>query len=72
MCSIFCLISLEVSQFIRFYILQNFICFVKSKQTQCPIYDFCKANGGARNENCTVNKQHLVVGTEVPESRSAG
>lgn len=56
--------DIEVSQFIQFYILQNFIYFVKSKQTQCPIYNFCKANGGICNENCTVNKQETIKGNE--------
>ena len=56
--------DIEVSQFIQFYILQNFIHFVKSKQTQCPIYIFCKANVGICNENCTVNKQGTIKGYE--------
>lgn len=56
--------DIEVSQFIQFYILQNFIYFVKSKQTQCPVYNFCKANGGICNENCTVNKQETIKGNE--------
>ena len=54
--------DIEVSQFIQFYILQNFIYFVKSKQTNCPIYNFCKANGGLCNENCTINKQMTIKG----------
>lgn len=54
--------DIEVSQFIQFYILQNFIYFVKSKQTRCPICDFCKANGGTYNENCIVNKQMTIKG----------
>ncbi len=52
--------DVEVSQFIQFYILQNFIYFVKSEQTQCPIYNFCKANGGICNENCIINKQMTI------------
>lgn len=54
--------DIEVSQFIQFYILQNFIYFVKSKQTNCPIYNFCKANGGLCNENCIINKQMTIKG----------
>ena len=56
--------DIEVSQFIQFYILQNFIYFVKSQQTKCPIYNFCKANGGICNENCIVNKQMTITGNE--------
>lgn len=54
--------DIEVSQFIQFYILQNFIYFVKSQQTKCPIYNFCKANSGICNENCIVNKQMTITG----------
>lgn len=54
--------DIEVSQFIQFYILQNFIYFVKSEQTTCPIYSFCKANGGICNENCIVNKKMTIKG----------
>lgn len=56
--------DIEVSQFIQFYILQNFIYFVKSQQTKCPIYNLCKANGGICNENCIVNKQMTITGNE--------
>lgn len=56
--------DIEVSQFIQFYILQNFIYFVKSEQTQCPIYNFCKANGGICNENCIINKQMIIKGNK--------
>lgn len=56
--------KIEVSQFIQFYILQNFISFAKLKIESCPIYDFCKANGGICNENCTLNPQMLIRGNE--------
>lgn len=56
--------DIDVSQFIQFYILQNFIYFVKSQQTKCPIYNFCKANGEICNENCIVNKQMTITGNE--------
>lgn len=54
--------EIEVSQFIQFYILRSFIPFVNSKQTRCPVYNFCKANGGACNERCTLNKQMTIEG----------
>lgn len=54
----------EASQFIQFYILQNFIYFVQSKETKCPVYNFCKANGGVCDENCIVNKQMTIRGKE--------
>lgn len=54
--------DIDVSQFIQFYILQNFIYFVKSEQTQCPIYNFCKVNDGICNENCIINKQMTIKG----------
>lgn len=56
--------DIDVSQFIQFYILQNFIYFVKSQQTKCPIYNFGKANGEICNENCIVNKQMTITGNE--------
>ena len=54
--------EMEVSQFIQFYILQNFIDFVKSESALCPIYNFCKANGGVCNENCTLNPHMKISG----------
>ena len=56
--------EIEVSQFVQFYILQNFINFVKSKSALCPIYNFCKANGGICNENCTLNPHMRISGNE--------
>ncbi len=56
--------DIEASQFIQFYILQNFIYFVQTEETRCPIYDFCEANGGACDENCIVNKQRIIKGNE--------
>lgn len=32
--------------------------------TKCPIYNFCKANGGICNENCIVNNQKKIKGKE--------
>lgn len=54
--------EIEVSQFVQFYILQNFMNFVKSKSALCPIYNFCKANGGVCNENCTLNPHMKISG----------
>lgn len=54
--------DIEISQFIQFYILQNYIYFVESKQTKCPIYNFCKANDGICNENCILNRQMTIRG----------
>mgnify|MGYP004633507321 FL=1 len=56
--------GIQVSEFIQFYVLQRFIGFVHSKQTECPIYSFCKENGGACNENCILNKQMTINGNE--------
>lgn len=56
--------DIEVSQFIQFYILQNFISFVQSKQARCPVYNFCKANGGTCNENCILNGEMKIKGNE--------
>ncbi|MCI9079284.1 MAG: hypothetical protein HFH68_10240 [Lachnospiraceae bacterium] len=56
--------DIEVSQFIQFYILQNFIYFIKSDQLKCPIYNFCKANGGICNENCIINKHMTIKGNK--------
>lgn len=56
--------EVDVSQFIQFFILQNFISFVKSKQKICPIYGFCKANGGNCNENCVLDKQKMIKGND--------
>lgn len=56
--------KIEESQFIQFYILQNFISFANFKIKTCPIYDFCKANGGICNENCTLNQEMLIKGNE--------
>jgi hypothetical protein len=54
--------KIETSQFIQFYILQNFINFVQVKETECPIYDFCKENWGICNDNCTLNNQNSIKG----------
>lgn len=54
----------EESQFIQFYVLQNFIRFAKSKTERCPIYGFCEANGGTCNENCILNSKMLIKGNE--------
>lgn len=56
--------DVEVSQFIQFYLLQHFISFAQSKEIKCPVYHFCKANGGACDENCIVNKQMTIHGNE--------
>lgn len=56
--------ELEVSQFIQFYILQNFIAFAESQIESCPICDFCKANGGIYNENCTQNSHGIIRGNK--------
>lgn len=47
--------EIDASQFIQFYIMQNFISFAKSKTKSCPIYNFCKENCGKCNENCLEN-----------------
>lgn len=49
--------EINVAQFIQFYIMQNFIGFAQSKIELCPIYNFCKENGGICNENCINNLQ---------------
>ena len=54
--------KIETSQFIQFYILQNFINFVQVKGTECPIYDFCKENWEICNDNCTLNNQNSIKG----------
>lgn len=54
--------KIETLQFIQFYILQNFINFVRGKGTACPIYDFCKENWGICNGNCILNNQNLIKG----------
>ena len=54
--------KIETSQFIQFYILQNFINFVQVKETECPIYDFCKENWEICNDNCTLNNQNSIKG----------
>lgn len=30
----------------------------------CPIYYFCKANGGLCNKNCILNNQNLIKGNK--------
>ena len=52
----------EVSQFVQFYIMQNFLGFVRSKETRCPIYTFCKSNGGNCNANCVLNQENTIEG----------
>ena len=52
----------EVSQFVQFYIMQNFLRFVRSKEKICPIYTFCKANGGQCNSKCVLNKDNRIEG----------
>lgn len=37
---------------------------MKSKQTKCPIYNFCEANDGICNENCFLNNQMIIKGNE--------
>lgn len=54
----------EILQFIQFYILQNFIGFVQGKQIVCPIYNFCKENGGICNDNCILNNQNSIKGNK--------
>jgi len=54
--------EIEVSQFVQFYIMQNFLGFVCSKEMRCPIYTFCKANGGKSNANCVLNKENIIEG----------
>lgn len=54
----------ETLQFIQFYILQNFIAFARGKETVCPIYDFCKENGGLCNDNCILNNQNPIKGNK--------
>lgn len=54
----------ETLQFIQFYILQNFIAFARGKETVCPIYDFCKENGGICNDNCILNNQNSIKGNK--------
>lgn len=54
----------ETLQFIQFYILQNFIAFARGKETVCPIYDFCKENGGLCNDNCILNNQNSIKGNK--------
>ncbi len=56
--------QVEVSQFIQFYILQNFISFASSKKEVCPIYHFCKANDRIYNENCILNPQKIIIGNK--------
>lgn len=55
----------ETLQFIQFYTLQNFISFVRSNELKCPIYEFCKANCGNCNNNCTItNTEKTIAGNE--------
>lgn len=54
--------ELDNSQFTQFYIMQKFLCFVQSDNEKCPIYDFCKANYGICNNNCTLNDQKIIDG----------
>ena len=56
--------KIETLQFIQFYILQNFIEFVQGKGTACPIYTFCKENGGICNRNCILNNKNSIKGNE--------
>ncbi len=52
----------EVSQFVQFYIMQNFLQFVGFKEKNCPIHNFCKANGGQCNSNCVLNNENVIDG----------
>lgn len=52
--------NLGNSQFIQFYIMQKFLSFVQSDHKKCPIYDFCKANYGLCNNNCSLNAQKTI------------
>jgi len=54
----------EISQFVQFYTLQQFLSFVHSTELRCPIYDFCQTNGGKCNENCILNKDMAITGNE--------
>jgi len=54
--------EIDASQFIQFYIMQNFISFAQSKIKSCPIYNFCKENCGICNENCLKNL-HMSIKT---------
>ena len=42
----------QVDQFVHFYILHQFMNYVNSKKSQCPIYDFCVSNA-----NCEIDRK---------------
>lgn len=44
--------KIDESQFIKFYILQKFLGYIETAKKTCPIFDFCKSNGGPYNCNC--------------------
>ena len=56
---------IQKSGFIQFYVSQKFMDFLfNNKETKCPIYGFCKANGGSCNENCVLNNNGIIMGNE--------
>ena len=56
----------KVDQFIQFYILHQFMNYIKSDKSKCPIYDFCVANA-----NCKIDRSlclhHPLSGLEEEE-----
>ena len=57
-----CANDIQTSEFIQFYILQRFIYFIGTNAIQCPIHNFCKANGGKCNANCILDKDFVIHG----------
>lgn len=58
--------GIDTSQFIQFYILQEFLNSVlcTSNKPECPVTDFCVANSGKYNEHCSLNPQAKTINQE--------
>ena len=64
-CVTFRTLEIDTSQFIQFYILQEFLDSVlTSNNLCCPIQDFCVANSGKFNERCCLNPQARIMNQE--------
>jgi len=58
--------EIDASQFIHFYILQEFLNSVlyTSNMALCPVNDFCIANGGEYDERCSLNPRAKIINQE--------
>lgn len=55
--------KIDASQFIQFYILQEFLNSImyQYNNTLCPVNEFCVANGGKYDERCSLNPRTKIT-----------